>query len=188
MIEIPITSNAAEVLQKMESLPGVMAKNIATAMDRENQLTIGHAQSKYLSGPRPQVLGVRSNRLRPSPSASKAAIIGNAIESIIGTNVAYAGVHEHGIDKDVQVKAHSRKNTRPAGRAAKTFDMQSGRISKAKKSAGAGAAVIEVKAFKRHMKMPARPYLAPSISDRKENYAGAISAALLASWQGGAGA
>lgn len=49
-----------------------------------------------LTGPRPQFLGVRTNRLRSSITAAQAVHVGNEYIAKIGTNVEYAPIHEHG--------------------------------------------------------------------------------------------
>jgi hypothetical protein len=190
MFKIAISSNAQAVLAQVGAMPAAMAANIALAMDDQNQLTIGHAQVNFLTGPRPQKLGVASNRLRSSLNASKAKILGNTIESIIGTNVKYAGAHEHGVDKVVQVKSHTRgrydHSKLGAGSATLlSFDMKTGRIKKGRTVKRAQTSEIQVKAFKRHMKMPKRSFIAPSIEARQQDYSAAISAAILAAWQGG---
>lgn len=191
MIEIPITSNAADVLRKLEAMPSAMAANVAKAMDLQNQLTIGHSQATYLTGPRPKKLGVVSNRLRSSLNAPPAVVTGLTIESKIGTNVKYAGAHEAGVDKVVQVKAYTRRNydhgKLGVGSATTLlFDMKTGQIKRGRTIKRAAKTEVQVKAFKRHMKMPRRAFLEPAILDRKQDYGNAISAALLASWQGGA--
>lgn len=59
----------------------------------------------------------------------------------IGTTTPYAGVHEFGFNGAVNVRAHSR---RVAGGS------------------------VNVGAFVRNMRMPARPYLAPAIESQRE--------------------
>lgn len=49
-----------------------------------------------LTGPRPQFLGVRTNRLRSSITAAQAVRTGNEYIAKIGTNVTYAPIHEFG--------------------------------------------------------------------------------------------
>lgn len=187
-VSVTITDNAAAVISQVAGFPPRMAEAVAAAMDRENQLTIGHAQAKYLSGPRPLRLGVRSNRLRSSLNASKAAIEGKTVSSTIGTNVKYAGVHERGFDGNVTVRSHTMRV------AALDLYSVKGRVVKGWELAGTGAkrarrvatGFATVRSFTRHMKMPARPYLAPAVADRAENYGASISAAILDAWQKGA--
>lgn len=187
MFQIPISTNAQAVIAQVGGLTPRMLANIAKALDRENQLTIGHVQSDYLTGPRPAKLGVRTNRLRGSINASKAIVQGETVSSIIGTNVAYAGVHEHGFDGPVKVKAHTRRIFRTfTGTDGGTFDMATGRVKRFKaKKVTLNTGVANVKAFTRHMKMPKRPFLAPAIKGSELAYSTAISRAIEQSWKGG---
>lgn len=188
MIEISISSNAEKILRQMQGLTPRMAAGIAKAMDRQNQLTIGHSQRSYLSGPRPQRLGVRTNRLRGSLVAAPARVSGNAIISAIGTNVAYAGIHERGFNGRVTVRAHSRnlfRTFRTGGGA--VFDPKTGRISRTKpRDVALLTGATTVRAHARTMRMPARPYLAPAIADSQVAYSQAISAAIERAWGGAA--
>lgn len=186
-MEIPISTNAVEVLRQVQGFPTRMALAVARAMDRQNQRTIGYAQRTYLSGPRPGKLGVRTNRLRSSLSASAAVVSGNTITSTIGTNVAYAGVHEHGFDGEVTVRAHKRNifRTHQTGGGA-VFDMRTGRIKRtAKKQISLLQGQATVRSFKRKMKMPARPFLAPAVADNQLAYGTAVSRAIERAWDGG---
>jgi len=69
---------------------------LARAIDRENQFTVGYIQRNKLSLRGPTTLGVVTNRLRSSIRASKARWSGTEIESSIGSNLVYAGIHEFG--------------------------------------------------------------------------------------------
>ena len=105
------------------------------------------------------------------------------IESEIGSNVAYAAVHEYGFDGDVQVKAHTRKITHHSSNGS-VFEVKTGRISKAKTKSSSGG-VAQVKAFTRHMKMPARRYIGSMLEERSGDYTTEISQAILSAWNGG---
>ncbi len=67
----------------------------------------------------------------------------------VGTNVLYAAVHQFGIDKTVEVPAHKRTITQVYGRRLKD------------------PKTISVKAHKRKMKLPARPFLGVSAEDEE---------------------
>ncbi len=132
----------------------------------QNELTIGYAQANKLSGPRPGVLGVVTNRLRSSLRRSEAEASGDQVTGAIGSNVAYAAVHEYGFDGEVTVRAFSRRNVRR--------DLFS--VKKHKLSA---AGVSYVKSFTRSMHVPERSFIRSSISERIGAYDTALSAAVL---------
>jgi phage gpG-like protein len=106
---VQISDNAAAVTAQLRGFPPAMQQKIAAAMDLQNQLTIGHSQANYLSGPRPGKLGVVTNRLRGSINAKPARATERTVQSTIGTNVEYAMAHEKGFDGPVTVRKHSRK-------------------------------------------------------------------------------
>lgn len=141
-------------------------------IDRENQLTIGEIQSKRLSKRGPQTLGVVTNRLRSSIRAEKASLHGDIILTSIGSNVAYAGVHEFGIDETVTVRAHTRRVFKFVQGAATevTFDPKTGKISRGKVKGKRTSDEINVKEHKRHMQMPARSYIRRTLQERAVNY------------------
>lgn len=56
----------------------------------------GWVKTKRLSGPRPNVLGVITGRLRSSITATPTTKSGNTYTAKIGTNVIYARRHEMG--------------------------------------------------------------------------------------------
>lgn len=187
MITLDLSTNAAAILAKLRALPARMATNIAAAMDKQNEKTIAHAQRHYLTGPRPQKLGVRTNRLRSSLTAAPARVAGSQVISAIGTNVEYAGVHERGIDKEVTVRAHKRNifRTHQTGGGA-VFDMKTGKIKRVKpKKVSLLQGQATVRSFTRKMKLPARPFLRPAIEDSRLAYAHAVSRAIERAWTGG---
>lgn len=185
-MKLSISSNAEAVLRQVQQMPDAMKDRIARAFDKENQATIGHIQQTYLSGPRPQRLGVRTNRLRSSLNASKASVNGNAVESIIGTNVAYAGVYERGFDGEVPVREHKRKIFRThSAKGGLVFDMKTGRIQrKAARKIQLLQGEATVRAHKRHMVVRQRAFLAPGIKDSEFAYSQAVSNAIVAAWGG----
>jgi phage gpG-like protein len=172
-----------------------MAQGIARAMDKQNEETVGYIQRAYLTGPSPQKLGVVTNRLRSSVHPSVAVIEGNTVSSTIGTNVEYAAAHEHGFTGNVTVRSHTRRifgskssgGTRVVDTVAE-FNTKTGRISRLrKKKAKYQTSSVTVRSFTRHMKMPARPFLAPGLKDLAPNYGQVVSEAIRLAWSGGRG-
>lgn len=74
--------------------------------------------------------------------------------AVVGTNLAYAKVHQLGFDGDVSVKAHARKVA--------SKDTYRGKKRKTKTSSGIGY----VKAHTRNMSVPARPFLGLNDGDK----------------------
>ena len=98
------------------------------------------AKFKYLSGPRPAHLGVKTNRLRSSIVA-RVQRLGKVTQLLFGTDVPYARIHEEGL----LIRAHTRIITQAFGRQLKS------------------PVAVSVRAFK----MPKRPFLSPSVEDNK---------------------
>ncbi len=59
-------------------------------------LLAGWSKKNRLSGPRPNILGVKTGRLRSSISASRVHVQGDTYEVRVGTNVVYGPIHEYG--------------------------------------------------------------------------------------------
>lgn len=176
LVQIRVSDNAAEVIRQLEQFPPAMAQALAAALDVENELTIGQIQARKLSRRGPTTLGVRTNRLRSSMSRAEATIAGTSILSSIGSNVVYAGVHEYGIDADVNVRAHRRRiiaHDRYEKRGRGFVQTQSGIKGL-------------IAAHSRHMKLPARRYMGSTIEARTPNYTAALSAAIVTAWGGDA--
>ncbi len=187
MIQILISTDAQKIVKQLDAFPDAMKRRIGQALDKQNQLTIARAQGERMSGPRPEVLGVVTNRLRGSLNASKAVISAGSVDSTIGTNVAYAQVHEHGIDALVTVRAFTRNVSvkRETG-GGLVFDATTGRIRKErKKTVRIHAGTSTVQSFIRHMKMPARPYLWPTVQECELDYSRGVSEAIRLAWNGG---
>jgi len=181
MFEIELNSNAAQVADKLSRFSAEMLSAIAAAMDEQNVQTVSAVQRDRLnfpaSGPtRADGLRHRTGGLFESPRNSAARIIGQSIESAIGSNVVYAGAHEYGVDRVVQVPAHRRRNAafdryRKHGRG--FIKTQSG--------------IPEtVRAHSMHMHLPARAPFGNTLADRTQNYSDAISGAIVTTWNGGA--
>ncbi len=90
---IPITG-IKELLNKLDQ---VTKENVITSsLDRGAALLVGWSKDNRLSGPRPQYLGVVTERLRSSITFTPTIKEGNTYFSKIGTNVEYAAIHEFG--------------------------------------------------------------------------------------------
>jgi len=98
---IKLSDGAKKVLERWETMPAQALQAIARGMDYQNQLTLGHIVSEYMSfsksGPSVAIgTRVQTNRLRGSMRASAARIEGQKVTSGIGSNVDYAGPMEFG--------------------------------------------------------------------------------------------
>lgn len=173
--EITITNNAAQAAAQLQAIPPAMVAGIASALDRQNELTIGHIQAKKLSKRGPTTLGVISNRLRGSVNRTDASVEGDAITSGIGSNVGYARIHEFGFDGPEQVKAHKRRII--------AFDRYERRGSRLVQTQSGIRGTI--RAHTRHMRITARRPFGNSIDERSESYTSSISSALISAWKGG---
>jgi phage gpG-like protein len=159
-MKIKISSNAAQILREVDEFPEQMRGGIARALDRRNQLTVGYIQKEKLTAANPPYLNVRTGRLRGSVRASAAVVSGRRIDSSIGTNVRYAGVHEYGFKGTVQIASFERK-------------------------ASFGREGTErVKAHSRRVDLPARHMFEHGIDENAANYTDDISDAILAAWEG----
>jgi len=185
-IIIGIDSNAAQIAQQVKTFPARVGVAIAKALDLENQLTVGYIDARKLSQRGAMTLGVVTNRLRSSMRATPAIVTGNSVESSIGSNVKYAGVHEFGIDKDVTVRGYTREISGKKGRGIAVqdfqpiFDSRTGKISRYKKAGKRNVTgEAQVKSFQRHMKLPARAYIRTSLEERAPDYKRSISEAIV---------
>ena len=182
-LKIDITVDPPNAVEALQRFPDRALAGVAKAIDLENELTIGHAQVNYLTGPRPKRLGVVTNRLRLSLSREDAVVVGREVVSAIGTNVAYGGAHEFGVDKLVDVAAHTRhqvSNDIIKGRGRRGF------VKRGKRETVLASGFAQVVAHRRHMKMPPRPFIAPSLRDREQDYRAGIGGAIREAWEGGA--
>lgn len=173
---IQLDSNAAQVAQQVKRFPPAMLEAIARALDLENELTVGHIQRTKLSRRGPTTLGVVSNRLRSSARRTEARVYADGVESSLGSNVVYAGVHEFGYTGPARVNAFMRKN--PAGDLFRVGP-RGGRRQVA-------SGISRVKAHTRNLRLPARAMFQTGLEERTANYTRSVSAAIVQAWQGGA--
>lgn len=184
MISMTITPQALDALRRLRRFPGEW---IAHAMGIENELTVARIQRTKLSRRGPDTLGVRTGLLRRSVHPAAPMISGTSVISGIGSNVRYMAPHEFGIDRDVQVRAHSRH-----GGAGDTFkvgkDWAMTRSQARKRGLDprnltrTAMGFAQVSAHSRHMILPARAPIRRSIQERIANYGRAISEAIMRAW------
>jgi hypothetical protein len=185
-IQIGLTSNAAEITAGLDAFPQTMREKIATALDAENELTVGHIAEKKLSRRGPNTLGVRSNRLRPSVRRTQATVREQTIDSSIGSNVSYLAAHEFGFTGTVTVRAHRARN-----RAKDVFQLKGGRRVQGFELTGAGgrgklvaSGYVTVRAHRVTMNIKERAPIRTGIRERADNYTESVSGAVLAAWEG----
>ena len=73
-------------------------REIINIMNEFGDRVVKTSSKDYLSGPRPEKLGVITNRLKSSIRFTPAKIIANKIAITVGTDVPYARRHEFGIN------------------------------------------------------------------------------------------
>jgi phage gpG-like protein len=156
-ITITLSPAAVRLLAAAKNFP---VAQLARAIDRENQFTVGYIQRNKLSLRGPTTLGVVTNRLRSSIRASKAVNYGDVIESGIGSNVVYAGIHEFG------------GTTRPHVIEAKNGKALSFRLP-------SGATICRRRVNHPGSKIPARHYIENSIRERMPAISEALSKVVL---------
>jgi phage gpG-like protein len=167
MSEIRFNPSPEQALQQLRQFPQRTLNAVATAMDRENELTVAFIIERKLSHPKggppapDDGLRVGDSRLRNSIRHTKARVLVSSVESSIGSNVEYAGIHEFG------------GQTRP-------------HIIRAKN----GKALMFAGIFRKSVKHPGskfkeRAFIRRSIEARKENYAAAFGKAIARTWEGG---
>jgi phage gpG-like protein len=84
-----------------------------------------------------------------SENISKVESTKEGVKLTYGSNVPYARVHEEGINETVNIPAHTRTITQAFGQP---IEEQT----------------VKVEQHRRHMKIPARPYLGPAADDNRQ--------------------
>ena len=135
---------------KVEARAMLRRAVIASAIDVQ-----GVARRK-LAG---EVLRERTHHLHDSVHYALVRDDDAAISAVVGTDVAYAAIHEYGFDGVEQVRAHLRRITMAFGRAISPRE-------------------IAVGAFSRRMHMPERSYLRSALAERAAATAARIQAAI----------
>lgn len=163
-VTITLRSDAQAVLRKLAAFPPAMAARVARALDNENQNTVGHIVATKLTNAGPRYLNRRSGTLGGRLRNSPARVAGLSIQSQIGTNVRYAGIHEFGFDGTVQVRAYQR------------------RYRAIRRDGSEATGTATVRPHGRRVKMPARRMIQDGIKERVPAYREAISNAIVAGW------
>jgi phage gpG-like protein len=138
-----------EVVAKLTKYPEGLRKELRAAIERAGMRVQRHAKESKLSG---QVLNVRTGRLRRSINL-RVTEDPAMIQATVGTNVAYAKVHEFGFSGAVTVREHLRR-------------------SKATFRASL------VRAHSRRFSMPQRSFLRSALSDLKAEIKTVLDAAV----------
>lgn len=187
-ISINLTDEARAVLAAVKTLPARTLREIAKAIDFENQLSVAHIAAEHLTGQGPfpveqHRLGVRTNRLRSSLRASEATIEGQSVESGIGSNVIYAAVHEFGVRF---IRAGRTGTTRLRTDAKGNLLRQAGHphLAVFAKSSHSRAKEVAFTSQSHAVEIPARAPITTGIEERTEDYTQAVSKAVLTAWEG----
>lgn len=101
------SKNISLVVRELENVDARIMAASALGLRRGLLGAVGIVQRKFLSGPRPEKLDVRTTRLRNS-IASDVEAGPDRIVGKIGTNVVYGAYHEFGFHGIQQVRAHTR--------------------------------------------------------------------------------
>lgn len=126
---------------------------------------IPRSQEHYLTGPRPDKLGVRSGILRRSITHK---VDRPRVMVQIGTNVKYAAIHEYG----GTIK-------HPGGTA---YFVRDGKAVFISNAAAAGKNYPRTRAHS--ITMPARPFLRPAIKDERQRTMQVITETVTAGYDG----
>ena len=187
---IVIRTVPPDLIERMRRAPELVLPAIARAMDEQNQLTVAHIQARRMSGQGPYPveehrLGVgtrRGSRLWKSLRASKAVVTGGEVQSGIGSNVKYAGIHEFGGTIHFPPRAGSvRLRTSKAG----ALLLQPGRRGAIfAKASHARARTVAYQSKGHDVTMPARAPITFGIKDRGPAIGDAIIAAAIAALGG----
>jgi phage gpG-like protein len=164
-MRVRLRSNAAEIARNVKQFPAEMLGAVASAMAVQNQFTVGYIMREKLTNANAPYLNVRTGRLRGSVRATRPEIKGQRVETSIGTNVVYAGVHEYGFKGTVQVRAFER--TIPPNRFGR---------------GGNGGGTERVRGHSRKVDFKARRMFQDGVEDTAQDYADRISAAIVETW------
>lgn len=108
---VKIIGNDAAVIKHLAEVPSRIDDALRAGLMRGLQYAQAVAGTRFLTGPRPEKLGVRTGRLRSSVTqeiTETTAGTESAFSGRIGTNVQYAAFHEFGFHGVESVRAHTR--------------------------------------------------------------------------------
>ena len=100
--------NESIVIRQLQRLDAETITAGARGLKRGLEFARGVITQKFLSGPRPKMLGVRTGQLRRSIAVNVEMKPGVGVIGTIGSNIPYASFHEFGFRGEQRVKAHSR--------------------------------------------------------------------------------
>ena len=187
-VQIDLPPATRTLLEQSQSWPRALSRNLVRALDLQNELTVGQIVAERATGKGPFPveegrLGVRTGRYRRSVRPSKAVVTGTAIESAIGSNVKYAGVHEFGFSGTVQVREHRKRHAmvdliQVGDRVLPRWQAVGERGRQKKIASG----IVRVRAHSVQMNIPARAPIRRGIADRLPHYRDALSTAIVATF------
>ena len=185
---IELSAEARALVERMGS-SAVVLDAIRRGMDFQNQLTLGEIVEKRLTGKGPYPvsehrLGERSHLYRKSVRAAAAVVNGGTVESSIGANVVYAGIHEFG-----GVIAHAARKGNVRLRTDKAGNLQrrgaNGKLATFAKRHNKYAKTVEYQGKAYTVRMPARAPITTGIESRLTAYGEGISREVVKAMEGG---
>ena len=147
-------SGLPQVGTRLTGAAAKLLKGIEEAVTREALNLVAYIKQNKLSD---QVLHVRTGRLRRSITARFEGKGTGSFKAFVGTNVKYARIHEYGFEGSVSVKAHVVKEHTRLQKIAFGKLMKEPKVVTVREHA--------VQAHSMNMKMPARPFLRPSLEE-----------------------
>lgn len=197
-ISIAFDDASRELIARMKSAPADMLAAIARGMDKGLALALGQITRDRFTGKGPfdpslHKLGVgqgkTGNRLRSSlrwnvtglpgqPGGQPSQVAGNTISGSVGSNVAYAGVHEYGFSGTVNVRAFTRHVSPSQFGTAIPKDAR-----KNKTTQQAALGMEQVREHRRVLNIPARAPLGTGLRENSSTITAQIGLALQTAWQ-----
>ena len=165
-----VTRGVTKVLSKLGK--NVSLKMVAT-MAIAQRMVANTAKANYLSGPRPDRLGVQTGRLRRSIATPPPKVTPTGVEGEVGTNVVYAAIHEFGgtiRPKTSQYLAIPAKGVKGSPRDfADTFvrESKTGSGNKVILQGDGSGGVKLLFTLVDEVTIPARPFLNPALNDNR---------------------
>jgi len=151
-IDVPGVETAIDKLEATSA-----AEVWKRAMEGSLRDVVQIAQNDYLTGPRPQKLGVGENRLRgslwPGAQESRTKVVSVSLGEVVGrvgTSVPHGKIHEYG--------------TVGAGGTLPDIIPKRAKALRFQVGSGSGARWV----YAKRVKMPPRPYIRPAIKDAKQ--------------------
>lgn len=145
--------------KKLKDDSNSLPERIRESVEKFQIAVVRDSKNKYiLKGGKtsPTKVASRSGRLRSAIHYTPPTISGSLILGSVGVlaNVKYAPVHEYGFSGTERVRPHVR-----TVKGRNVYGKVGGKRTKT------ATGITTVKGFSRYMKIPARPYLKPSITD-----------------------